>query len=553
MAYGMYVNPNMGNINSNTDDNNGNINIQTEDNFGIVPDGTYIWDEDTFYFKTGDTFPDGYLQNRANIYKTNQMLYKTKLDEIYPEVFAWNDMMRDPMTNQQIIILTNRLADYKSCTEAWVDLLAAKPPRIDGQDSVKILKTSNILSNSNFADAYRSSVRGALFMYGNKVLRVDKLNGGNVKAVEIPVKCWIPFVNKNDITTIEVNVIFNIFKDSNNKYFCEFVCYYEDGRIKKYTFEYNFGAKALGELIEETDYEEAFNGAGISPIVVFTGYNIDGEVYGCELYSDWDAAIASCMRAYQAMMQMIERAKEITRVFPDGATKTDDDMGITYINQTGVMAYKDIEHPPQVDYKIPVVNMEPVIAAYNEALERLSRDTCLSTTFFNTAELKSNTSGETLKASMYRTELHSKSLCTLLLRSLKQLICKMALAADIELHMDEFDVIQFNGFVQDLKQQMEILQARLGSANNIKTMSEADAIAEYDDVPMSVAVKRAQELKGKVINENEDNTGNTDSGNESTVTNGIGLTPGVSGTNKTGVVNNDTNTAFPVGPDSIGE
>ena len=260
---GMYRNPQMGNINAGySTDKRGNINIQYEDDFSILPEGTYVWDDKDFYFKPGMKWPDDNTQARGNKYKTADKLYKTELSDVYDTVFSWNDYMRDFLTNQQTIVLTNELPDYKVCTESWVDLLAGKPPRVDGRDSKKILSLSNILTNSNFAEAYRSGVRGSQFMYGNKVFRVDKLEGGSIKVVDLPIKCWIPFVNPNDVSTIQVNVIFNIFCDNDKNYYVEFICYYEDGRIKKLTFEYRPQARVLGELIEETDYEEVFRQRG---------------------------------------------------------------------------------------------------------------------------------------------------------------------------------------------------------------------------------------------------------------------------------------------------
>lgn len=533
MGIGGYRNIPLGGINNNHNEL-GNINIQEENDFSILSCDIDVWETTidkngnevgVFPFQTGDRFPrPDKEKRRANIYKTNDLLYANSLKDVYDGVFSWNDMLRDAITNVPILALASKLPDFKGCTEAWVDLIAAKPPRVDGKDNKKILELSNILTNSNFAQAYRSAVRGSQIMYGNKVFRVDRLAGGSVKVVDLPVKCWIPFVNKNDFSTIEVNIFFNIFMDSDDRCKCEFICYHENGSIGKFTFNYDSRTGVLGELIEQTEWAEAFEGKGISPIVVFTGTTLNGGIFGQELLSDWDAAIASAIRCYEAIMILVERAKEITRVVPEGATDTNDATGMTYIRQSGAIAYKGTD-APTIEYKIPEVRMEAAIQAYDKALDRLSHDTYLSKTFFDASALSTQSSGETLKASMYRTELKSKSFNTELSRPLKLLIYKMAVAAGLDIGLEDFDTKMFNGFVQNQKEHMEILQSRLGSQNNVKTMSIADAIAEYDDVPMSIAVERAKELSGIVDNTNKKEIETTDSGGDSEVTDGISFTP----------------------------
>lgn len=163
----------------------GNISVQREEDYSILTPGTYVWDKEEFYFKPGDKFPKDTIEDRGDMYLTNDTLYETDLSEVYQNVFSWNDQMRDMLSNNQIFKIDCKLDDFKSCTETWVDLMGAKPPRVDGKDSKKILQLSNVLTNSNFAEAYRSAIRGSQFMYGNKVFRVDKLEGGSVKVVDL--------------------------------------------------------------------------------------------------------------------------------------------------------------------------------------------------------------------------------------------------------------------------------------------------------------------------------------------------------------------------------
>lgn len=479
----------------------GNINIQYEDDFTALEDGVYVWNDEEFYFKTGDTFPDYFTQQRANMYKTADELYKTNLDDTYANVFSWNDMLMDIITNQQIQVLANRLPYYKICTEAWVDLLAGKAPRVDGDDRGKITRLSDILSNSNFAEAYRSVIRGAQIMYGNKVFRVTKLGNGRVKAVDVPTKCWIPFVSENDLSTIQVNVEFRITRISSVEYCCEFICYHETGKKEKYKFDYDPVNKVLGELVS---HEELDNPLGdISPIVVFTGDSLNGNIYGLGKYTDWDASIASCIRAYETVMQMDERCKEIARIYPKGATQTDDDTGVTRVQRFGVIAYDDTEHVPEVKFVVPEVNMEQALRAYETTLERLAIDTGLANTFFNIKEIKSGVSGESLKTSMFRTERRSMSIKTNLGLALKELVYKMGVATGLDLTINDFSVVSYDGFVQNLKEQNEIITGRLANG----TLSPEEAIMQYDDVPKSIASDKVKTLNGlPVDNDNIDDS-----------------------------------------------
>jgi len=546
----------------NDDDSMGNVEIQSEDNFSILPDGVEIWEKAVdgsiiFPFIPGSKFPTDAIQQRADEYKTIDMLYKNKLDAVYGNIVSINDMMRDAVTNFPILRLVPNLPDYKLLTEAWVDLTAAKPPRVESDDSIKQMQLSQVIGASNFAEAYRSVVRGSQIMYGNKTFKVDKLSGGRVKIVDMPLKCWVPFVNKEDTSTIACNVFFNIFVD-NNQWFCEFVCYEETGDIYGLKFKYNKRRLMLEELVEEFKHEQAFNGKGISPIVVFHGDRLNNELLGQSRYKEWDSAIASCIRAYQTILILLERCKEIIRVLPSGATKTDDYTGLTYSQQTGSIAYEPgvDKKAPEIKFEVPVIPMEQAILAYGQCLERLSRDTGLPGTFLNLQDIKTGTSGETVKSSMIRSEIKAKGMNTLLNYSTKALIHRIAIASNLDIDIGEFDIKSFNGFVQNEDSKSKILQARLGSSGNIATMTIADAIAEYDDVPMSIAKQREQELKGIKVEQTTIDIHNSESGKESEVTNGISFTP------KPGTIENSSNVntegfkpvgAFIMGSENIGD
>lgn len=496
-----------------------NIRYLVEDNFSVVPENTIIW-EGELPFKEGDEFPTKFIQERANIFKTNEALYKCEAyDQIFDTIVNFNDYMRDAVTNYPILRVIPFLPDFRLVTDTWVDLLSAKCPKIDGSDTAKIRKVSSIVSNSNFAVAFQSAVRGSLIMYGNAVFRIDRQRGGNPKIVEMPIKSWIPFVNENDITTIDVNCFFNIYKRG-GRYYCEFILYHEDGKIEKYTFEYDKQAKKLGKQINyETD--EAFFGKGVSPIVVFTGFKIGNSVYGEDQYRKWESSIVSSMKAYETILVLLERCKEIFRVIPEGAAQTDQNTGITFMQQTGAIMYKNNENgkAPEVNIIVPEVLMKEAIDGYKETVVRVSRDTDLSYTLFDTKELGTQMTGKALKTAMYRTELKAKSMSTLIINSAKMLVVKLALASGVDIDLSDFTLTAESGFVNDIETITEIVQKRNGGAI---TLSVEDSIAILDDVSMVEAEARARQLRGEPPIE-QDDLSNTDSGDASMVSD-VGLT-----------------------------
>lgn len=490
-----------------------NIELLTEDNFNITPPDVEIWRGDIPY-KEGDIFPTELQKKRANKYLTALNLYKNKFDGILDSVFSWTDYMMNPITNFPNLAICADLPDFYTATEAWVSIFG-KTPELDTaldtdnksfkaiSNQIRIL--SSKIKNSNFADVWQDIVRCAQIVYGNKVIRVDKTANGGVRLNNLSLKCWQPFVNEENTSSIECNVFFNIFTDSeDNTNKCEFIAYVEDGTIIKKTFQYlgDNGNGRLGEQIGETEYGKAFDGKKkISPIQVFRGTSINGAIFGESQYEKWEASISSSIRNFEAIGVLVEQAKEIIRKIPSGATKTDEYTGVTYQNRTGAIAYTDLENPPEIEYKKCMVQLDQVIQAYKESIARVSRDTCLPASFFDTRELNVAASGTALKTSMYRTEIMSNTIASNLRFQLKQLVSKIAVACDLEIDENSWDIIINKGLLVDQKEQSDIIQARTKGAI---TMSVAQAIKEYEGVSIDVAMRKAAKLEGKDIDEPEE-------------------------------------------------
>lgn len=492
----------------------GNINYIEEYNFNILPDDAIIW-RGELPFKPGDTFPTDEIKKRASRYKTNTKLYNNELDDVYNTVFSWTDLMSDMVTKRPVQRIVPGLPSFKICTDMWVNLLLATPPKIDGVKK-ELDSLSSVLENSNFLDALRTAIKHSLFMYGNAVLRVDKLAGGDVKIINMPIKTWIAFVNENDFSSIDVNCFFNIFTRKDDSQVCEFILYHEDGTIIKQQFNYYNGK--LGELIKE---EKTVSSFGLSPIIVFSGNMTTDSIYGTDLYKYWDASIASCIRAYETLLVLSERSKEITRVLPAGATNTDENSGITYMPNSYAITYTDIEHPPKVEDIVPSVDLTSAIEVYKNCLIRLSTDTNLSYVMFDSSVLGSNRSAKALRTSLYPTQLEGEGKLANILLPTKLLIIKIAKLFNLDISLNDFTVNYKLNIVEDKEEQMRIIQARVG---NEPTMTVSDAIVAYDNSSRAVAENTSLELQGKRPKLlNMDITGTT-SGDESEVSQGVGFT-----------------------------
>lgn len=486
-----------------------NVQQLTESNFNITPSNVDIWHGDIPY-KEGDVFPTDTIRNRANEYLTNQQLYKNHFDGILDNVFSWVDYMRNPLTNLPNLAICADLPDWFNTTEAWVSIFS-DTPEIDTimdiddagfkETNLQVRKLSSALNNSNFADVWLDIVRSAQIVYGNKAVKISKTYNGGVRLDSLPLKCWQPFVNESNTSVIEANLFYNIFVDQETQQSrCEFIVYIEDGRIVKKTFEYfgNNGNGKLGALISEEE-GRAFDGEfDSSPIVIFHGTNIEGSIFGESLFKYWDASISSAIRNFEAIGVLVEQAKEIVRLIPSGATKTDEYTGITYQSNTGSIAYSDVENPPTIEYKKVSVQIDQVIEAYKESIARVSRDTCLPASFFDTRELNIAASGSALKASMYRTEIMANSFASNLKFQLKQLISKIGMACKIDIDDSLWDVTIKRGILTDKTEQSNIIQARIGG---VPTMSRAQAIKEYEGVNIDLAIRKAAKLEGQTVEE----------------------------------------------------
>lgn len=507
-----------------------NLNILTENDFNITPPNVSMWYGEIPY-KKGDKFPTDEIQSRANEYLTAYMLYKTRFDGIMDSAFSWTDYMTKPLSNYPNMAIVSDLPEIYTIVEEWVSILGSTPPSItsviDDTDnrfnsvSSNLRRLSSVLDNSNLPEVWQDIVRCAQFTYGNKTVRVSKNSNGNVRIDNIVLKCWQPLVSPDNPNKIECNLFFNIYFDNEDKQKkCEFIAYVEDGSILKKTFLYLDGC--LGDEIGETEEGEAFDGkADISPIQVFTGTSIQGEIFGISQIKNWEAPVASHIRNHEAIGILVEQLKDELLLIPEGAAKLDESTGITYKGSSSTIFYTDLDKPPTVQYIKPNVQMDQMLTAYREGIATLSRYTGLPVSFFDSRELKVAASGTAMKASMYKTEIMAASIAVHLKRQLKQLISKIAIAAGIELDDNTWDVVINTNFLVDANEQNSIIQSRTGGA---VTMSVAEAIKKYDNVSYDIALMKAAKLKGETIESLTEEVENNDGTGENEVNDNIEFT-----------------------------
>lgn len=477
--------------------NSSNIQYDEENNFSIIPDDIRIWGGN-IPWDTGDLFPPKDVKERASKYKTFRRLYNCDYDGIFDCAYNMQSMNQDPFGYSIIYDLSLSLPDFKNCTESWVDLMAANPPRIDGE-SDDVDKLSSLLTNSNFNQQFKSIIRGDI-VYGNRVLKVTKLSNGEVVIANMKEGNWIPFMDEEDFSHIKANIFFNIVNDSELGDICEFIIYEDNGAIKKKVFQYNKASEKLGELINEEE-EESF--LGESPIVVFTENGSDGSIIGSSSFPLWESSIASSIRAYNNLMTMLERAKEAMLVIPNYAGETDENSDQRMLVKRGAIEYAEGQDH-DVSWVTANLDIQNAIEVYMQTLRRLARDTDLGLEFFGVRDKTSTnfTSAKALRTAMFKTELKAKSKVSSLELNTKRLIVKFAKAHGMNVTEHEFSLVVNTGFINDEETQMKIIQARCG---DIATMTREDAIAAYDNISMKRARAKASEINGiKIAEENNE-------------------------------------------------
>ena len=468
-----------------------NIDWVDETNYGITDGHTKIWTGELPY-KEGSVFPTEDIKERARISKTNELIYNNKVDEIFGNIISIFPEI-DPMYGWQIREIVTSLPYFKNCTNAWVGLVAGDSPLIDVtdvQDDVDI-RLSEIVEASNFSNIFQDEVRSR-FMDVISAYRVDIDINGNPIIVKIKPRNFEVFVNRESPESIEVVLVFSIYKHDGDEYI-DFVEYWYNGKIKKTTFRYGEGT--VGEFVS-TEEGEAFDGlVASSPIVVFKHNTTGNEIYGTDQYRYWSPSMLAGMRTLQNILRLSERTREVIRKVPTSAIKKDNVTGGSIFYNKGTVAYEDRGDgtSPDMEYVVPEVPIDKAKEALEVVIKQIGIDTQLGSVFFNMDTLGSRLSGDSIKAALYPARLEAKRITTEMRDSIKELVIKLGYMGGLIVKKSKLSIEFYDGFPKDELDDIKKIQMRLESTNPSITLE--DAIMKLDRIPLRVAKQRALEIK----------------------------------------------------------
>lgn len=472
-----------------------NMKYIDETNYSILSKNTDVWNG-CLPFKTGDIFPTESIKERALISNTNKLIYENNVDDIYANIISIFPEI-DPMYGWQIREIVTNLPYFKNSVNYWTGLIAGEPPIVDGDEQVDI-EINEVIENSNWGTIIQNEVRSR-FMDVISAYRVDVDINCKPTIVAIEAKNLICYVSKTYTNSIEVNVIFNIYTDTDGIEYIEFIEYHFNGEIKKTVYRYSDGK--IGEHIEEKDDESlAYNGKySLSPIVVFRHNTINNQIYGTDQFRYWSASILGAMRELQNIFRLGERTREMIRKVPESSVKKDPATGSSIFFNKGTISYPEgQDKSPDVEYIVPEIRMDEAVKAFEKAVKSVSIDTNLGPVFFDLEKLGTNLSAKSIEAALYPTKLESKRITTEMTPYVKELVVKLCAIADIDItSTSKFSIMWFDGFPQDIKDYTDAIQKRLGEKQSI---SLQDAIIKLDKVSNRIALQKSREIENSAKN-----------------------------------------------------
>jgi hypothetical protein len=476
-----------------------NIIKVKEDNYSIINENTDIWDGE-LPFKPGDKFPTDDISNRADISKTNRLIYNNNVDDIYTNIISVFPEI-DPNYGWQIREIITSLPYFKNSTNAWVGLIAGDVPLIDVDNELDV-KVSELIEASNFAETMQNEVRSR-FMDIISAYRVDVDITGKPIIIPIDSKNLVCFVNKDKPSSIEVNVVFSIYKDNNGIDYVDFVEYHYNGFIRKHTMYYSEGT--IGNYVKEPEESVAFGGKyKVSPIVVFKHNTVNNEIYGTDQYRYWSASMLAGMRELQNILRLGERTREMIRKVPNSAIRKNPADGSSTFYNKGTIGYDNNTdgESPDIEYIVPEIRMDEAVKALEQAIKQIGMDTQLGVAFYSLDSLGSRLSAESIRAAMFPARLEAKRMVTEMKPAVRELVTKLGYIVDIDISGAKMSIEFYDGFPKDELNDIQAIQSRLESITPSITLE--DAIMKLDRVPLRVAREKANEIRSEAYKYNKD-------------------------------------------------
>lgn len=484
------------------------IELQTEKNYSIVSDSIDIYNNDySFPFKTGDTFPPQSVRDRANICKTNELLYKNRYDDVfkhYIKNFNVNDL---GVLNTSYRIICGKLPYFRTVTDTFVNLLCSKEPIIGFNCDIKDeVKYSGIINSTNIQGVIRDSVKNTMMTPASLYIVKHNKSGNNV-VQSIPCKNFIIYNDPEDITSIYSYLTFNISDDN-----VQFIEYLYDGTITKRVFEYKDGT--LGRKIGKDESTQAFGGMFKEAPCVLIPNNISniGDSYGTDKFYDFSSAVIAVIRSFANMLKLGDKNMQIMFKAPDDIIQRNNNgLGNIMINR-GVVGYQnanDRNAIPEYQFLKPelAAEIEATINLYKKAIDTLASASGISKVFFDFEFAGSKTlSGEALKTMMIGTIMNANMLINKNKNYYRDIISKLLKLSNND--VNSYDIaITFKDIVEASdKEKSEYVNTRIdnGTMSKIEAIMFMDNISRIDAVNKYKAIISENKLLSEIDNINED-------------------------------------------------
>lgn len=477
--------------------------VQVEKNFNIISENIDIYPSDySFPIKTGDTFPDKKLQDRANKSFTNRLLFRNNYEKIF-STYLQSIPEIDMTYGFQIRDITAEIPHFYKVVSGFTGLTIGNGVLFDFPDAVDA-RCDTLISSSNMNETLKSIIEGD-FMDACNLYKVNRDNKGNPVIEQIPTKNFIVYNDPNNLASIYSYLTFSIIKGK-----IEFIEYLYNGIIRKVVFEYHDSkiGKQLGDIEETVAFDGKYKEA---PVVLFRNNVLNlNDTYGYDRFSQFDSSVLAVCKAFMNLLRLDEKCREIIRKVPDSAISRNVGAGGAFWNR-GTISYnenteKDLR--PDIEYITPDLknNIEACIEVYKQSVKTLAMSSGLSHIFFDFERAGTGVlSGKALESMMMPTLIEVNKLITSKEKPVKELVRKICLLGDIDTPINKIDVDFNEGLPKDEKEQTDIVVERLNS----RTISLVDAIRKLDRVPMRIAREQANTILG-LVNENKPAVDNMD-------------------------------------------
>jgi hypothetical protein len=458
------------------------VKLQTETDFSIISENIDVYPKDySFPIKTGDTFPDAKLKYRADVTKTNQLLYDSKYQDIFKQYL--NDFNRPDMlfTGTTFRSICAELPYFKTTVNAYVGLICSNEPiiNINDNDVAKSIKYTGIINNSNIQEVIADSIKSSFLQPATLyIVKKNKLGENIIK--NVPAKNFIVYSDPEDLSTIYSYLTFNVNKESGT---IEFIEYIYNGVINKHLFEYD-GSKVGKKLAEDTIDEYFGVKLDEAPCVLIpNNINRLGDSYGTDKFRDFASSVLAVIRAYANTLKMGDRNTQMALQAPDGVIQRNGSIGSIAVNR-GVIPYADTQDKnaiPDVKYIKPELSSEvqASLDLYKKAIDTLASASSLSKLFYDFEKAGSNNlSGEALKTMLIPTTMTAK----LMIKERKNKYVSL-LSKILKLNNEDVDKYNISITFRDMiEESLDVREAYVTNRINNGTMSKADGIVELDHV-----------------------------------------------------------------------